>query len=78
MSKLYSTGIETLGLLVGTIYDFANWESSKEILVKFNDYKEISDVNFTFENLTAYNVYYLSSYCPNMDTLLLVTGNSCQ
>ncbi|HOI76142.1 MAG TPA: hypothetical protein PLI06_00830 [Methanofastidiosum sp.] len=53
--------------------DFANWEFSKEIIVKFNDYKEISDINFTFENLTDYDVYYLSSYCPN--TSWNLTGN---
>ncbi|HOM95332.1 MAG: hypothetical protein GX941_01490 [Candidatus Methanofastidiosa archaeon] len=41
---------------------------AKYLLVKFNDYKEISDVNFTFENLpvvAGYNMYYLKSYCPN-------------
>ncbi|HNR44489.1 MAG TPA: hypothetical protein PKH80_04915 [Methanofastidiosum sp.] len=42
-----------------------DWPWSKEIIVKFNNYKEITDVNFTFENITDYNVYYLSSYCPN-------------
>ncbi|KYC50675.1 MAG: hypothetical protein AMQ22_01421 [Candidatus Methanofastidiosum methylothiophilum] len=42
-----------------------DWPGSKNVIVKFNDYKEISDVNFTFENLTDYEVYYLSSYCPN-------------
>lgn len=42
-----------------------DWPYSKEIIVKFNDTKEITDVNFTFENLTDYSVYYLSSYCPN-------------
>lgn len=38
------------------------------VLVKFNYYKEISDVNFTFENLpvvAGYQIYYLNSYCPN-------------
>lgn len=52
-----------------TGYDFfgPNYEPIT-ILVKFNDYKEISDVNFTFENFpvaAGYQIYYLDSYCPN-------------
>jgi len=39
-----------------------DWPYSKDVLVKLNDYKEISDVNFTFENVTDYSVYYLESY----------------
>ncbi|NMC75876.1 MAG: hypothetical protein GYA60_01050 [Candidatus Methanofastidiosa archaeon] len=38
------------------------------LIVKFNETKEISDVNFTFENLpigAGYQIYYLNSDCPN-------------
>jgi hypothetical protein len=51
-----------------TGYDFGGPSYAPvTLLVKFNDTKEISDVNFTFENLPAsgYQIYYLNSYCPN-------------
>ncbi|MDX9798661.1 MAG: hypothetical protein RBT05_07380, partial [Bacteroidales bacterium] len=38
------------------------------LIVKFNETKKISDVNFTFENLpvaAGYQIYYLNSDCPN-------------
>lgn len=38
------------------------------LIVKFNETKEISDFNFTFENLpvaAGYQIYYYNSDCPN-------------
>ncbi len=52
-----------------TGYDFGGtWYEPITILVKFNNFKEISDLNFTFENFpvaAGYQIYSLNSYCPN-------------
>jgi len=49
-----------------TNIDFSyDWPYHRDIIVKFNDFKEITDYNFTMENVGDYQIYYLDSYCPN-------------
>lgn len=46
--------------------DYSNdWPYHIDIIVKFNGFKEITDYNFTLENVGDYQIYYLDSYCPN-------------
>jgi len=59
-------------IIASTGYNY--WElyySKRDVIVKFNNFKTITDVNFTHENTVTvpanagYTIYYLQSLCPN-------------
>jgi len=59
-------------IIASTGYNYWGvYYSKRDVIVKFNDYKTITDVNFTHENTVTlpanagYTIYYLESMCPN-------------
>jgi len=59
-------------IIASTGYNYWGlYYSKRDVIVKFNNFKTITDVNFTHENTVTvpanagYTIYYLQSLCPN-------------